>query len=113
MMANLTSLTTGMITIGVTSYLPAFVQGIMGKSATIAGFTLTTMSIGWPLASMISGRLLLRIGYRNTSLIGGVSLLIGSIFFMLLTPEKGPVWAGIGSFFIGVRSEEHTSELQS
>src|SRR5690625_575523 len=102
MMANLTSLTTGMITIGVTSYLPAFVQGIMGKSATIAGFTLTTMSIGWPLASMISGRLLLRIGYRNTSLIGGVSLLIGSIFFMLLTPEKGPVWAGIGSFFIGV-----------
>lgn len=102
LMANLTSLTTGMITIGVTSYLPAFVQGVMGKSATIAGFTLTTMSIGWPIASTISGRLLLRIGYRNTSIIGGVFLIIGSIFFLLLTPDKGPVWAGIGSFFVGV-----------
>jgi len=102
LMANFTSLTTGMITIGVTSYLPAFVQGVMGMSATIAGFTLTTMSIGWPIASTISGRLLLRIGYRNTSLIGGVFLVIGSLLFMFLTPEKGPIWAGFGSFFIGV-----------
>lgn len=102
LMANITSLTTGMITIGVTSYLPAFVQGVMGKSATIAGFTLTTMSIGWPIASTISGRLLLRIGYRRTSIIGGISLVIGSLFFMFLTPEKGPVWAGLASFFIGV-----------
>lgn len=102
LMANLTSLTTGMITIGVTSYLPAFVQGVMGKSATVAGFTLTTMSIGWPIASTISGRLLLRIGYRSTSLIGGLFLVIGSLLFIFLTPAKGPVWAGFGSFFIGV-----------
>src|SRR5690625_6084084 len=101
MMANLTSLTTGMITIGVTSYLPAFVQGVMGKSATIAGFSLTSMSIGWPIASTIAGRLLLIIGYRRTSLIGATSLIIGGIFFFTLTPDKGPVWAGIGSYFIG------------
>src|SRR5699024_9613638 len=36
-MANLATLTTGMIIIGVSSYLPAFVQGVMGYSATIAG----------------------------------------------------------------------------
>ncbi len=101
-LANITSLTTGMIVIGVSSYLPAFVQGVMGKSATVAGFTLTTMSIGWPIASTISGRLLLKIGYRNTSIIGSIALMCGSIFFFLLSPEKGPVWAGIGSFFIGV-----------
>ncbi|WP_106497780.1 MDR family MFS transporter [Lentibacillus sp. Marseille-P4043] len=100
--ANLTSLTTGMILIGVSSYLPAFVQGVMGESATVAGFTLTTMSIGWPIASTIAGRLLLVIGYRNTSLIGGVSLVVGGILFFLLSPDKGPIWAGTGSFFIGV-----------
>src|SRR5699024_2320662 len=61
--ANVTSLTTGMIMIGVSSYLPAFVQGVMRESATVAGFTLTTMSIGWPIASTIAGRLLLVIGY--------------------------------------------------
>ena len=100
--ANLITLTTGMILLGVSSYLPTFVQGVMGQSALIAGFTLTTMSIGWPLASMAAGRLLLLIGYRNTSLIGGVSLIIGALLFFMLTPDKGPVWAGTGSFFIGI-----------
>ncbi|WP_085507910.1 MDR family MFS transporter [Thalassobacillus devorans] len=100
--ANITSLTTGMILIGVSSYLPAFVQGVMEKPAIVAGFTLTTMSIGWPISSALAGRLLLRIGFRSTSFIGGISLIIGGIFFFLLSPEKGPVWAATGSFFIGV-----------
>src|SRR5699024_7003827 len=62
---------------------------------------LTTMSIGWPIASTIAGRLLLVIGYRNTSIIGAISLIIGGIVFFLLSPDRGPVWAGTGSFFIG------------
>lgn len=100
--ANVTALITGMIVIGVSSYLPTYVQGIMNQSATVAGFTLTVMSIGWPIASTIAGRLLLRISYRQTAILGGISLIIGSIFFYLLTPIKSPIWAGIGSFFIGV-----------
>lgn len=100
--ANLTSLTVGMILIGVSSYLPAFVQGVMGYSPTVAGFTLTTMSIGWPLAAVAGGRLLLVIGYRSTSLLGCISLIIGGIVFFMLSPDKGPVWAATGSFFIGI-----------
>ncbi|UOQ43223.1 MFS transporter [Halobacillus salinarum] len=100
--ANLTSLTTGMILIGVSSYLPAFVQGVMGKSAIIAGFTLTTMSIGWPISSTIAGRLILSIGYRSTSILGGVSLIIGGALFSLLSPERGPWFAAVGSLFIGI-----------
>lgn len=100
--ANITSLISGMILIGVSSYLPAFVQGVMERSATVAGFTLTMMSVGWPISSTIAGKLLLRIGYRKTSLIGGVALIIGGLFFYFLSPDKGPVWAGTGSFFIGV-----------
>ncbi|WP_079480460.1 MDR family MFS transporter [Halobacillus salinus] len=100
--ANITSFLTGMILIGVSSYLPAFVQGVMERSATIAGFTLTTMSIGWPIASTIAGRLVLKIGFRKTSIIGGVSLIIGGIVFSLLSPERGPLVAALGSLFIGI-----------
>lgn len=100
--ANIASLLAGVVVVGVSSYLPAFVQGVMGYSATIAGFTLTAMSIGWPIASTISGRLLLRVGYKVTSVSGGVFLIIGGILFFLLTPDKGPLFAGIGSFFIGI-----------
>ena len=87
----MTSLTTGVMLIGISSFLPTFVQGVMERSPIVAGFTLTTMSIGWPLASTFSGKLLLKIGYRKTSIFGGVSLIIGSLMFVTLTKEMGPV----------------------
>lgn len=102
LIANTTSLTTGVMLIGISSFLPAFVQGVMERSPIVAGFTLTTMSIGWPIAAMIAGRLLLKIGFRTTSIIGGVALILGSIIFMTLSPDDGPVWAAFGSFMIGV-----------
>jgi len=102
LIANLTSLTTGILLIGVSSFLPTFVQGVMEKSALIAGFALTTMSIGWPIASAFSGTLLLKMGVRTTSLIGGVTLILGSLLFVTLTPEAGPVWAAVGSFLVGI-----------
>ncbi|HAQ07656.1 MAG TPA: MFS transporter [Bacillus bacterium] len=100
--ANMTSMTTGLMLIGISSFLPAFVQGVMERSPIVAGFTLTAMSIGWPIAATVSGRLLLKIGYRTTSVIGGVSLILGSIMFVTLTPEAGPLWAAAGSFLVGV-----------
>lgn len=100
--ANMTSLTTGVMLIGISSFLPAFVQGVMERSPIVAGFTLTAMSIGWPIAAAVSGRLLLSIGYRKTSLFGGAALILGSILFVTLTPEAGPLWAAAGSFFVGV-----------
>jgi EmrB/QacA subfamily drug resistance transporter len=102
LIANTTSMTTGVMLIGISSFLPAFVQGVMERPPIVAGFTLTTMSIGWPIAAMIAGRLLLKIGFRTTSIIGGIALIMGSIIFMTLSPDDGPVWAAFGSFMIGI-----------
>lgn len=100
--ANIATLLTGMIMIAVSSYLPTFVQGVMGKSALIAGFTLTTMSIGWPLAATIAGRLLLVIGYRLTSLIGAFFLILGTLMFLFLPTMQDIALASTASFFIGL-----------
>ncbi|MDF0725373.1 MDR family MFS transporter [Cytobacillus sp. S13-E01] len=100
--ANLTSLTTGVMLIGISSFLPAFVQGVMERSPIVAGFTLTTMSIGWPIASTVAGRMLLKIGFRTTSLIGGVALIFGSVIFVTLSPDDGPLWAAFASFMVGI-----------
>ncbi|HLR80385.1 MAG TPA: MDR family MFS transporter [Bacillota bacterium] len=100
--ANVATLTSGAMMIGLSSFLPPYVQGVMGHSAIIAGFTLTMMSVGWPLASTFAGHIFLKIGYRWTAMIGGGALLIGSLFFLTLDLAKGPVWAGIGSFIIGI-----------
>jgi MFS family permease len=99
--ANVTSLTTGIMLIGISSFLPTFVQGVMEQTPIVAGFTLTAMSIGWPIASTLSGRMLISLGYRKTSLIGGVALIIGSIVFVTMTGSSGPLWAALGSFIVG------------
>lgn len=99
--ANITSLTTGIMLIGISSFLPTFVQGVMEQTPIVAGFTLTTMSIGWPIASTLSGKMLNSMGYRKTSLIGGVALIIGSFVFVTMTAGSGPLWAAIGSFIVG------------
>ncbi|HEX7056074.1 MAG TPA: MFS transporter, partial [Bacilli bacterium] len=101
-LCNAGSLTTGGIMIGVTTFLPTFVQGVMEQSPTTAGFVLAAMSIGWPLASTISGRYLTRIGFRPTAIGGAFALILGSILFVMLKPEHGPLWAGLASFIIGV-----------
>ncbi|MFK2824842.1 MDR family MFS transporter [Bacillus sp. B190/17] len=102
LIANIVSFTTGVMLIGISSFLPTYVQGVMGQSATVAGFTLTAMSIGWPIASTLSGKMLLSIGYRKTTIIGGLSLIFGSLLFVFMNAESGPWWAAASSFFVGV-----------
>ena len=63
---------------GSLSYVPLFVQTVMGTSATEAGTTITPMMLGWVLASVVGGRLLLRMGYRTVALAGMVMLTLGS-----------------------------------
>ncbi len=100
--ANSVSLTTGIIIIGLASFLPAFVQVVMGRSAIVAGFTLTAMSVGWPIASTLTGRFITRIGQRFFARTGGTALVLGGLFFVFLDPSKGPFWAGLGSFITGI-----------
>ena len=100
--ANLVSLTTGVILIGISSYLPTFVTGVMEQPAIIAGFTLTAMSIGWPIASSVAGHLLIRHGPFLVSFFGGLSLMIGAAMFVFMGIGLGPWWAAFASFFVGI-----------
>jgi len=67
----------GTLLLAASAYVPMFAQGVIGGTATDAGLTLATMSIGWPIASAISGRLLLRIGYRRLVVVGGAVATLG------------------------------------
>lgn len=99
--ANLITLISGMMILGLSSFLPTYVQGVMGYSPIIAGFTLSTMSIGWPIASTTAGHLVLKIGFRPTAILGGIALLFGGTLFLFLDPSKGPIYVGLSSFVVG------------
>jgi EmrB/QacA subfamily drug resistance transporter len=50
--------------ISMVTYVPLYVQGVLGGTPTEAGSAITPMVIGWPVASAISGRALPRVGFR-------------------------------------------------
>ena len=99
-LANAATLCSGIAMIGIISFLPAFIQGVLGESALIAGFTVCAMSAGWPMASVTTGRVLLRVGTRRLARIGGSMVFIGSLIIALAV-DRGPIVAGLGSFVMG------------
>ncbi|GAC1322634.1 MAG: MDR family MFS transporter [Mycobacteriales bacterium] len=99
---SLVALGVGALLLGLSSYVPTFVQGVLGTGAVVAGFTLATLTIGWPIAAALSGRLYLRIGFRNTALIGSSVLLLGSLLAGLLS-QHSTVWeVALACFVVGV-----------
>ncbi len=64
---------------GTISYIPLFVQSVIGTSATQAGLTITPLLLGWVTASIIGTRLLLRTGYYKLAITGTTLLFVGAI----------------------------------
>jgi multidrug resistance protein len=86
---NLVAFFLGAVVFGLTSYIPAYVQGVLGSSALVAGFALGALSLGWPLAASLSGPFYLRAGFKATAATGAVLVLAGaglSTLFGRVTP---------------------------
>lgn len=68
----------GMAMFGSISFVPLFVQSVLGTSALQAGITITPMLLGWVGASIISTRIMFRVGYRMLGMLGTSGLVAGS-----------------------------------
>jgi EmrB/QacA subfamily drug resistance transporter len=97
--SNLAYICLGLIVIGPSAFLPTFAQTVLGYGAVAAGFVLATMSITWPTASALCSRLYLRIGFRDTAIVGAVVALAGVAWFLVL-PFDPPVWMVVGSTLV-------------
>jgi MFS family permease len=88
---------------GAISFVPLFMQGVAGTSATVAGFVLTPFVIGWVVLSAASARLVLRTGYRSVVFAGMICLALAFVLFtrwdVTLTPGtamRDVLLAGVG-----------------
>ena len=72
----------GMGMFGVIIYLPLFMQGVLGVSATQSGSLLTPLMMGAVVGSIVTGQLNLRLGsYKIAAVSGSVLVAIGMILF--------------------------------
>jgi EmrB/QacA subfamily drug resistance transporter len=92
----------GAILLGLTSYVPTYVQVALGTGPLIAGFALAALTLGWPLSASQSGRLYLRLGMRVTALIGGVIVVAGTLLLLQLDQRSSVLHVAITCFVIGL-----------
>jgi EmrB/QacA subfamily drug resistance transporter len=99
--ANTTTLCVGVLLIGLTSYVPLYAQEVLGTSALVAGFAVAALTLGWPIAATLSGRIYLRFGFRNTALFGSAFAITGSIVLITVTAGSSVLQLAIGCCIIG------------
>jgi EmrB/QacA subfamily drug resistance transporter len=76
--ASVQGMLAGCALFGSIAFIPLYVQVVLATSATTAGAMLMPLTLAWVPASIISGRLLLYVGYRTLAIIGMVSLTVGA-----------------------------------
>jgi EmrB/QacA subfamily drug resistance transporter len=89
---------------GTISFVPLFVQGVIGTSATSSGVVLTPLMLGAVVTSFVSGQIVSRTGrYRPNTLVGPILLGAGELLLWRMSVNttnaeaaRNMVLAGIG-----------------
>jgi multidrug resistance protein len=100
--SSLASCGIGAVVLGLSSYIPTYVQGVLGAGPVVAGFALATLTMGWPIAASQAGKVYLRIGFRLCSLGGASLVVVGTALLLLLGPSSSVVEVGAMCFVIGL-----------
>src|SRR5512138_2296689 len=93
---------TGWAMFGSISFIPLFVQSVLGTSATQAGITISPMLLGWVTASIIGTRLLLKVGYRRLAILGTSLLVIGAFLMSRVNADVNQYWLMFDVTLMGI-----------
>jgi len=99
---TLISLGVGAILIGLTSYVPTYLESTIHVTPIISGLAVAALTVGWPIAASLSGRFYLRIGFRNTALLGTTIAIVGAITLVLTSSHPSVAFVAISCFIVGL-----------
>lgn len=86
---------------GAISYLPLYLQGVTGLTASRAGMVLLFLSMAWTLGSLVAGQASNRFGYRAVATTGMLLMAVGYSFFVLFGAALTVPWVIVSATLIG------------
>ncbi len=98
---NLATVFCGMAFMGLTTFLPMFLQAVSQHTPVASGLALTMMLVGWPVGATLAARTFSRVGLRTYLMIGSFALPLGGAMFLLLHPNSSILLSGFGSLIMG------------
>lgn len=99
---TLISLGVGAILIGLTSYVPTYLEGTIGVVPIVSGLAVAALTLGWPIAASLSGRFYLRIGFRNTALLGAGIAIVGAASLAATSVAPSVLFVAVSCFVVGL-----------
>ena len=99
-LTNLGAFCIGIVLSCTTLFLPAYVQGVLGYGARVAGLVYAAQALAWSAASVLAARIMARTNFRVAAACGGVLLIAGALL-MAMSPTmysvtSGAIVVGIG-----------------
>ena len=86
---------------GAVSYLPLYLQGVIGLSASRAGMVLLFLSVTWTAGSLLAGQAINRVGYRAVAMTGMALLTVGYSFFVVFESDLSVLSIIVAGMLIG------------
>ncbi|UFJ39759.1 MFS transporter [Brevibacillus humidisoli] len=101
-LSNLVGFTMGAGMFGTIMYMPFFVQGVIGTSATASGFVMMPMTLSMVAASAISGQFITKTGkYKGLALAGLLIMTAGMASMVFMSTETTNLIAVINMIIVG------------
>ncbi len=115
--ANVLAALVSGVVIGYETYMPMWVQGVLGMAASFGGFAITPSSLMWVIGSFVAGRLLTKMTPRRL-LTWALADILGGVVVLALVPESTPyvaflVIAGVLGFGFGIVITSTTVRAQA
>jgi len=100
--SNIAVFFASMAIMGLTTFLPMYVQTVLGGSPLVAGFALTMLLVGWPVGATFASRAFHRLGLRPIMVAASLIIPTGAFLLVILTPQSSAAQAGVGSLIMGL-----------
>ncbi|MCJ7858475.1 MFS transporter [Corynebacterium kalidii] len=89
--AVLISAAIGGIVLGLTSFVPTYLERAAGATPVAAGIAVAALTIAWPLASANAGRIYVPHGFRASITLGSSIVMVGAVLLLLVVGQRN-IW---------------------
>jgi EmrB/QacA subfamily drug resistance transporter len=102
--ANVGSFLIGGLLFGIDTYVPLFVQGVRGGTATQAGRIITPLFLSWSISVAVAAKVVVRFGFRKTAVVGSMLIASGTLGLVMgaMHPSASGPWFLAGMVVLGM-----------
>lgn len=91
----------GAMLMGLTSYVPTYLEGSLHVRPIVAGLALAALTIGWPATAAVAGKFYLRWGFKKTAIVGAALVTIGAAVLVAMAHRPNVAVVAAVCFVIG------------